>query len=59
MELFTEVEFKVSEFDKIDNVLHHLSDEGWVIIDTKEFSITHPGKPKEVLATKYKFRRTI
>jgi hypothetical protein len=59
MELFTEVEFKISEFDKIDNVLYHLTDEGWDIIDTNEFSITKPNEPKEVLAKKYKFRRVI
>lgn len=56
MELFTEVEFKASEFDKIDKVLYFLTNEGWEIIDTREFSIT---RPKEVTAKKYKFRRTI
>ena len=59
MELFTEIEFKVVEFDKIDKVLYFLTNEGWEIICTKEFSITRPNKPKEVTAKKYKFRRTI
>lgn len=58
MELFTEVEFKVSEFDKIDKVLYFLTNEGWEIIDTREFSIIR-NKSKEVTAKKYKFRRTI
>lgn len=59
MELFTEIEFKVTEFDKIDKVLYFLTNEGWEIINTKEFSITRPNKPKEITARKYKFRRTI
>ena len=59
MELFTEIEFKVSEFDKIDKVLYFLTNEGWEIMDTREFSITRPNKPKEITAKKYKFRRTI
>jgi hypothetical protein len=59
MELFTEIEFKVSEFDKIDKVLYILTNEDWEIIDVKEFSIIRPNKPKEVTSKKYKFRRTI
>lgn len=59
MELFTEVEFKVSEFDEIDKVLYFLSNEGWEIINTNEFSIIRPNKPKEITAKKYKFRRVI
>jgi hypothetical protein len=59
MELFTEIEFKALEFDKIDKVLCFLTNEGWEIIDINEFSITRPNKPKEIMAKKYKFRRTI
>lgn len=59
MELFIEIEFKVSEFDKIEKVLYFLTNEGWEIIDTREFSIIQPNKPKKVTAKKYKFRRTI
>lgn len=59
MELFTEIEFKVSEFGKIDNVIYLLTNEGWELIDTREFSIIRQNKPKEITAKKYKFRRTI
>ncbi len=59
MELFTEIEFKVSEFYEIDKVLYFLTNEGWEIIDTREFSITRTNKPKEITAKKYKLRRII
>lgn len=59
MELFTEIYVKASEFDKIDKVLYFLTKEGWEIINTSEFSITRPNKPKEITARKYEFRRTI
>ncbi len=59
MELFTDIEFKLIEFDKIDKILFFLTNEGWKIIDTQEFSITRPDKPKEIVAKKYKFRRII
>ena len=59
MELFTEIEFNVSEFDKIDKVLYHLTNEGWKVIDEREFSIKYPNKPKEIKAKKYKFTRVI
>lgn len=59
MELFIEIEFNVSEFDRIDKVLYFLTNEGWEIIDTREFSIIRPNKPKEITAKKYKFRRII
>jgi hypothetical protein len=59
MELFTEIEFNKDEFDKIDKVLHYLTNEDWVIIDTIEYSITRPNSKKEITAKKYKFRRVI
>ena len=59
MELFTEIEFKSTEFDKIDKVLYFLTEEGWEIIDTIEFSITKPNQQKDITAKKYKFKRII
>jgi hypothetical protein len=59
MELFTNIEFKVSEFDKIDKILYVLTSEGWEIIDTKVFSITRPNKPKEITGKLYNFKRII
>ena len=59
MELFIEIEFKVSEFDKIDKVLYHLSNEGWDMYNTQEFWIENQGEPKQIISRKYKFRRII
>lgn len=59
MELFTEIEFSVTEFGNIGKVLHILENQGWEIIDTKEFSITRVNQPKEIKAKKYKFRLEI
>lgn len=59
MELFTEIEFRVDEFDKVDKVLHFLTNEGWEIIDKTDYSIKAQNKPKELKSRKYKFRRVI
>ena len=55
MELFTEIEFSVTEFDKIDSVIKTLTKEGWKMIHSKEFFT----KSKKLIAKKYKFSRII
>ena len=59
MEIFTEIRFEVSEFDKIDKVLYVLTNEGWEIEETKEYSLKRPNQPKQVTSKKYKLKRKI
>lgn len=54
MEIFTEIRFEVSEFDKIDKVLYVLTNEGWEIEETKEYSLKRPNQPKQITSKKYK-----
>lgn len=59
MELYTEIEFNKNQLPKIPKVLYTLGNEGWVVVDKTEFSITPPNGLCEIKAIKYKFRRII
>jgi len=59
MELFTEIEFNDEELEKVFKVMNSLTEEGWEIISTVEYSITKSGQDKDIKAVKYKLRREI
>lgn len=60
MELFTTIEFKVEEFDKINKIIYQLTSEGWVVIDEKTYSIVKSNNGGKVItAKKYWFMRMI
>lgn len=61
MELFTEIEFNETEFDKMDEVLFKLGNEGWKLINTNESTkLKHWADPSpKVIAKKFFFTRKI
>ena len=61
MELFTEVEFDKNEFDKINNVLLTLEEDGWEEYHKEKFykEKKHQTDEAILVAIKYKFIRHI
>lgn len=56
MELFTEIEFDVKEFDKILKVISRLTQEGWELYHTIEYTDVIQ---KIIVAKRFKLKRYI
>lgn len=59
MELFLKVVFKFQEFDRIQEVMYNLTEEGWEVVDETEFSIIKRNREKIITSKEYKLKRKV
>lgn len=59
MELFLKVVFKFQEFDRIQEVMYNLTEEGWEVVDETEFSTIKQNREKIITSKEYKLKRKV
>lgn len=59
MTISLNIDFKPFDFDQINKVLTTLSQDGWEVVQTKDFTIKKPSGLVETTSKSYILKRTI